>query len=267
MTVLTARAAPSAADSSRFGSWAYRVGKCVRVWDGGLVLDKLSLGPSPDAPRKMVEKERKGKKRLGGYPPATGSEKRVAQKMTTMAAWNNAMHASRTCVALPLCHAQTFERPVKQVKQSRIREKGSRSSRRTGKQLQRFGGSKGGCRFVSSSAVQEQERRPGGGGGRSVSPIVVFVSVSINPCLPAFPFFSFFFSLLFLFFFSLLILLPFSTIRAYSWIEQDAGDCSDSDEGEMIGCNANREQGKDDAMHETRQRQRQRWSNLDCPAW
>ncbi|KAL7781823.1 hypothetical protein V8C43DRAFT_217126 [Trichoderma afarasin] len=29
MTVLTARAAPSAADSSRFGSWAYRVGKCV----------------------------------------------------------------------------------------------------------------------------------------------------------------------------------------------------------------------------------------------
>lgn len=34
----------------------------------------------------------------------------------------------------------------------------------------------------------------------------------------------------------------------------------------MIGCNANREQGKDDAMHETRQRQRQRWSNLDFPA-
>lgn len=45
MTVLTARAAPSAADSSRFGSWAYRVGKCEGVWDGGLVLDKLSLGP------------------------------------------------------------------------------------------------------------------------------------------------------------------------------------------------------------------------------
>lgn len=27
--------------------------------------------------------------------------------------------------ALPLCHAQTFERPVKQVKSSRVREKGS----------------------------------------------------------------------------------------------------------------------------------------------
>ncbi|PTB49922.1 hypothetical protein M431DRAFT_269251 [Trichoderma harzianum CBS 226.95] len=87
------------------------------------------------------------------------------------------------------------------------------------------------------------------------------------PVFPLSPSSLSFFLCFFYFFFSLLILLPFSTIRAYSWIEQDAGDCSDSDEGEMIGCNANREQGKDDAMHETRQRQRQRWSNLDCPAW
>ncbi|KAL6820156.1 hypothetical protein J3E69DRAFT_51947 [Trichoderma sp. SZMC 28015] len=112
--------------------------------------------------------------------------------MTTMAAWNNAMHASRTCVALLSLFA------------THRLSKGA-----PGNTLQRFGGSKGGCRFVSSSAVQEQERRP----DQAVVEEDLFPQSSsclgFNQPLSASIFLPFFFFL----FFSLIFLFPSSPLQ------------------------------------------------------
>lgn len=123
-------------------SGMYRVCVCVCVCLS-LSLLKLarvvSLSQWPDAPRKMVEKERKEEKRLGGYPPATSSEvgwvrrkrkwkKEVTEEGRTEDDNDGRLEQCNACVsdlcrsALPLCHAQTDKRPVKQVKSSRVKQ-------------------------------------------------------------------------------------------------------------------------------------------------